>query len=59
MNGKELKKILEKNDWICVRITGSHHIMEKEGKSFPIPIHGAKDIKIGTLNNILKLAGLK
>ena len=30
MTGKELIKILKRNDWVLDRISGSHHIMIKE-----------------------------
>ncbi|MCH8318974.1 MAG: type II toxin-antitoxin system HicA family toxin [Bacteroidetes bacterium] len=59
MSGKKLKKMLEKNGWICDRIKGSHHIMIKDNDTIPIPIHSNKDLKKGTLNGILKQAGLK
>jgi predicted RNA binding protein YcfA (HicA-like mRNA interferase family) len=29
MSGKELAKLLERNDWILLRVQGSHHITEK------------------------------
>ncbi len=59
MDGKELAKLLKKNGWQLERIKGSHHIFTKNNKSLPVPIHGKKDIPIGTVNKILKLAGLK
>ncbi len=59
MDGKALIKILKKHGWELDRIKGSHHIFTKDNKSLPVPIHGKKDIPIGTLNKILKLAGIK
>jgi predicted RNA binding protein YcfA (HicA-like mRNA interferase family) len=60
MNGKEIIKILEKNGWILDRISGSHHILIKEGKrSIPVPVHGKKDIPIGLAQKILKQAGIE
>jgi predicted RNA binding protein YcfA (HicA-like mRNA interferase family) len=60
MTGKELIKLLRKNGWILDRINGSHHIMIKDGfRSIPIPVHGKKDIRKGTLNSILKSANIK
>jgi predicted RNA binding protein YcfA (HicA-like mRNA interferase family) len=60
MSGKELAKLLEQNDWILLRIQGSHHIYGKPGLVYRIsvPIHGKKDLKIGLLRNLLKKAGL-
>ena len=31
MSGKELAKLLERNDWILLRVQGSHHIYGKPG----------------------------
>lgn len=41
------------------RITGSHYILYKDDKSWPVsvPRHN-KDLKIGTLRNILRQAKL-
>ena len=58
MNDKDLLKLLKKNGWNGVRIYGSHHVLQKNGKTTVIPIHG-KDVPIGLLNQILKEAGLK
>lgn len=60
MTGVELIKMLKKNGWVLDRISGSHHIMIKEGKrSIPIPVHGKKDLPKGLLKKILKQAGIK
>jgi len=60
MNGKELKKRLEGHGWILDRISGSHHIMIKEGcRSIPIPIHGTTGLPKGLVKAILKQAGIR
>jgi len=59
MTGKEIVKLLIKNGWEIDRVKGSHHIMKKKDKTITVPVHGKKDIPIGTLNDILKEAGLK
>lgn len=60
MTGKQLKKLLEENGWLLDRISGSHHIMIRDGsRSIPIPIHGNADLPKGVLNAILKQAGIK
>lgn len=53
MKAKDLLKLLKKNGWIVVRINGSHHILQKNGKTIVVPLHG-KDLPIGLLNRILK-----
>lgn len=40
-------------------MVGKHLHMKKGNYEIPIPVHGSKDIPPGTLNKILKLAGLK
>ncbi len=52
-------KMLKKNGWRVVRISGSHHLMQKDDKTVPIPMHGKKDLGKGLLNAILKQTGLK
>lgn len=60
VSGKVLCKIVEKNDWVLKRVTGSHHIYAKKGVSaiVSIPVHGNRDLPTGTLKGILKDAGL-
>lgn len=58
MRDKDLFKLLKKNGWQLVRIKGSHHVLQKDGKTMVIPIHG-KDVPTGLLNAILKETGLK
>ena len=58
MKDKELLKLLKKEGWEIVRINGSHHILQKDGKTTVVPIHG-KDVPIGLLNKIFKETGLK
>jgi predicted RNA binding protein YcfA (HicA-like mRNA interferase family) len=58
MNAREVIKLLKENGWDCVRISGSHHIFEKDGKIVPVPVHSG-DLKKGTLHSIMKMAGLK
>jgi predicted RNA binding protein YcfA (HicA-like mRNA interferase family) len=60
MKVKELLKLLKKDGWFEKTQKGSHLQLEhssKKGK-VTVPIHGG-DIPIGTLNSILKQAGLK
>lgn len=58
MKDKDLLKLLKKNGWAVSRIHGSHHILQKDGKTTVVPIHG-KDVPSGLLNKILKDTGLK
>ena len=60
MTPKELIKILEANGWVQERSKGSHAIFKHPTNPAlaVVPIH-KKDMKIGTVNQILKMAGLK
>ena len=59
VTGRELLKLLRADGWQLDRIRGSHHIMVKGNKTVSVPVHGSKDIPQGTLNAILKEAGLR
>ncbi len=60
ISGKRLCKVIEKFGWTLSRIKGSHHIYTKEGTPniLVIPIHGNRDLPMGTLKGLLKDAGL-
>ncbi|OKH25535.1 hypothetical protein NIES593_04110 [Hydrococcus rivularis NIES-593] len=60
VSGKKLCKIVEKKGWILKKITGSHHIYQKPGtmQILSIPVHGNKDLKMGTLKALMKIARL-
>lgn len=57
-DSKSLIALLKKEGWKLDRISGSHHIFEKDGMILTIP-HPRKDMKKGTYFAILKQAGLK
>jgi predicted RNA binding protein YcfA (HicA-like mRNA interferase family) len=59
MNGKQVIKQLESRGWSMVRVKGSHHMMQKDGKTVPIPIHGSTDIGSGLLAKIERQTGVK
>ncbi|MGI8787205.1 MAG: type II toxin-antitoxin system HicA family toxin [Pyrinomonadaceae bacterium] len=61
MKVKELIKLIEKDDWHLVRTKGSHRQFHHPTKSGTVTVAGKEsvDIPIGTLNSVLKQAGLK
>ncbi|HIE5373328.1 TPA: type II toxin-antitoxin system HicA family toxin [Proteus mirabilis] len=60
MKSSELIKLLEKNGWILDRIKGSHHQFTHPDFSIVVTVpHPRKDLKKGTLNQIIKSAKLK
>lgn len=61
MNSKELIQLMLRAGWIKDSQKGSHAQFvhpTKKGK-VTVPVHGKKDIPIGTLKAIKKQAGLK
>ncbi|HZE83157.1 MAG TPA: type II toxin-antitoxin system HicA family toxin [Puia sp.] len=61
MNAVEVIQLLEKDGWVLKNQKGSHRQFmhpKKPGK-ITVAFHGKKDIPPGTLNSILRQAGLK
>lgn len=61
MKFSELCRKLEKAGWYVER-TKKHHMYvhdKKPGIKIPVGKHGSKEVPKGTLNSILKQAGLK
>lgn len=58
MKSSEFHRLLRKNGWIHIRTRGSHYIYEKDGKSYPIPYQGSKEIGEGLRKKIMKDLGL-
>jgi len=60
MKYSELYRLLENDGWQIER-TKKHHLFVHPVKKGKIPVgkHGSQEIATGTLNSILKLAGLK
>jgi Predicted periplasmic or secreted lipoprotein len=60
MTAKEIIKLLEQNEFECVRSNGSHRLYKnfRTGKQTIVPFHNG-NLKPGTEKNILKQAGLK
>jgi predicted RNA binding protein YcfA (HicA-like mRNA interferase family) len=61
MKVSELLSLIEKDGWFLVRQRGSHRQYHHSTKSGTVTVAGKPsiDVPIGTLNNILKQAGLK
>ncbi len=60
VSGKQVVKALEAKGWYVKRVRGSHHILRHPNipDAIPIPVHGNRAVKAGTLGNILRVAGL-
>lgn len=59
MNGYDIIKKLQSAGWKLDRITGSHHILVKDGKAVPVPVHGTRDIGDGLFAAIQRQTGVK
>lgn len=58
MNGKQVIKTLERHGYAVLRINGSHHILTNGERRVTVPVHGAQDLKPGTLKSIEKQSGV-
>jgi len=60
ISGKNLCKIILTKGWKLKRIMGSHYIFNKDESPLilSVPVHGNKDIPIGTLKGIMKIVEL-
>lgn len=60
MDSRALIKQLEADGWYLVRTRGSHHHYRHKNKTGVVTVpHPKRDLPKGTLNSILKQAGLK
>lgn len=61
MKVKEVIRIIEKDGWYLVRTRGSHRQFHHLIKTGTVTISGKEsiDMPVGTLNSVLKQAGLK
>ena len=60
MNSSDVIRMLEADGWSEVRVTGSHHHFKHQTKAGLVTVpHPKKDLPKGTVNSILKQAGLK
>lgn len=61
MKSSELLRMMKKDGWYEVRQKGSHVIMQHPTKPgmIPVPFHASKEMKKGTLQSILKAAGIE
>ncbi len=60
VSGRELIAALGKRGWYVKRIRGSHHVLRHPDRpdAIPVPVHGNRPLKRGTLANILRTAGI-
>jgi predicted RNA binding protein YcfA (HicA-like mRNA interferase family) len=59
VTGKEVIAKLKAAGWSLDRVNGSHHILTKDGKAVPVPVHSARDLGAGLLAAIQRQSGVK
>lgn len=61
LSGKEVCEILASQGFSEVRQRGSHIVMQKrlEGSTITVPVPNHKEIRIGTLQSIIRQSGLE
>lgn len=59
-SGKALLRALERAGFVPVHIRGSHHYLRRPGAGqlVCVPVHGGRDLPLGTLRAILRQAGM-
>lgn len=50
---------LRAEGWRLDRVQGSHHILTKDGRAIPVPVHGSRDLGIALLAAISRQTGVK
>ena len=60
MDSRKLIMMIEADGWKLVHVVGSHNQYKHDTKPGKVTIpHPKKDIPMGTVNSVLKQAGLK
>ena len=60
ITGREFIRVLERNGYVLSRVNGSHYIYVNPASKqiLSVPVHGSRDLRLGTLRALLKAAGL-
>lgn len=59
MKSSEFNRLILRNGWTILRQAGSHVIYQKDGRNYPVPFHGSKEVGTGLEKKIRKEMGLK
>jgi predicted RNA binding protein YcfA (HicA-like mRNA interferase family) len=57
-SGLAFIKDVEQMGGRVIRIESSHHLVELNGRRAPVPVHGQKEIPVGTFRSICRLLGI-
>jgi len=58
VKSNELHRLIQSRGWRIRRQTGSHVVYEKDGKMYPVPNHGSKEVPKGIEKKIKREMGL-
>lgn len=58
MKSNELHRLIQAQVWRIKTQTGSHVIYEKDGRVYPVPSHGSKEVHKGIEKKIKREMGL-
>jgi len=57
--GERVVRALTNGGFEVVRVRGSHHVLRHaDGRGTTVPVHGAQEVRAGTLRTILRDCGL-
>jgi len=59
VTGKEVIAKLKAAGWALDRVHGSHHILTKDGRAIPVPVHGSRDLGSGLVAAIQRQSNVK
>lgn len=59
MKYDEFHKYIRANGWVKIRQSGSHVIYQKEGRTYPVPLHRGRELGAGLECKIRKEMNLK
>ncbi|MEX6505405.1 type II toxin-antitoxin system HicA family toxin [Jiella sp. M17.18] len=61
LSGKAVVRALQRGGFVVLRVSGSHHVLrhpERPASKVNIPVHGNRDLPIGTMHSIIEKSGL-
>ena len=60
LSGQEVRAILERHGFVCVRQRGSHMIMQlaTADSTVTVPVPDHKQVRMGTLRSIIRQSGV-
>jgi predicted RNA binding protein YcfA (HicA-like mRNA interferase family) len=53
-SGKQMVEFLQRQGFVLVRTRGSHQVLRRGDQWTTVPVHGNRNLKIGTLRKILR-----